>query len=341
MKPAVIFSLAIVLVCASFLAVSAQPPEPNHLIPQGSLTTMKADVVQIAVGQPGVVYRYVQTWGDPQMPYFSDQTHLNEPTGLTTDGTDVWVAEEAGRRLVKYSVSGAFLMQIGEAGLRHAVPATVQGFTDVAVDASGNIWATDWAHHVLQFDSSGAYVKQLFGDASSGQGNNQFNTPSGLAFDSAGRLYVSDTYNHRIQVLQADGTYLATIGVTGQAGDDDLHFNEPRHITIDSNSRLYVADSSNHRIQILDLAGFPTVNHIATIGASGVSGEDDEHLNTPSGVAVDISRERIFVSDGYNRRVQVFNYATRAWLATVPADSYIGDIAVDSSGNLHYRNTVL
>jgi PKD repeat protein len=178
-------------------------------------------------------------------------------------------------------------------------------------------------------------MKSPCGDWNGGQGNDEFNAPNGLAFDTAGRLYVSDTYNHRIQVFQPDGTYLATIGVTGQAGADNAHFNEPRHIIIDSNGRLYVADSLNHRIQILDVAGFPAVNYIATIGASGVSGSDNAHLNTPSGVAVDISRGRIYVSDGYNWRVQMFDYATRAWQATLADSSYTDDVAVDASGNLY------
>ena len=175
----------------------------------------------------------------------------------------------------------------------------------------------------------------MFGDWNDGQENDQFNAPSGLAFDAAGRLYVSDTYNHRIQVFQPDGTHLATIGVTGQAGADNAHFNEPQHIIVDSNGRLYVADSGNHRVQILDIAGFPTVNFIASIGVSGASGSDNAHLNTPYGVAVDISRGRIYVADAYNWRIQVFDYATRAWQATLADSSFTEDVAVDASGNLY------
>ena len=88
-------------------------------------------------------------------------------------------------------------------------------------------------------------------------------------------------------------------------------------------------------MQILDIAGFPTVNFIVSIGVSGVSGSDNTHLNTPHGVAVDISRGRIYVADAYNWRIQIFDYTTRAWQATLADSSFTEDVAVDASGNLY------
>ena len=67
---------------------------------------------------------------------------VSRPTAEAYPSRTIWE-----RRLTKFNAAGTFLMQIGKSGLQHAVPATVQGFTNVVVDASGNIWATDWARH--------------------------------------------------------------------------------------------------------------------------------------------------------------------------------------------------
>jgi len=210
------------------------------------------------------------------------------------------------------------------------------GLIDVAVDAAGNVWATDSACHVLKFDASGQYLSQLFGNYNCGEGNDQFLwTPTGLAFDTAGRLHVSDTYNHRIQVLQRDGTYVTTIGVTGASGVDNAHFSEPRHITIDANNRLYVADDANHRVQVFDVSAAPAITYLATLGAPGAPGNDQAHFNRPFGVATDIGRNRIYVADRDNLRVQVFDYSTRAYVATISVGMLPSDVAVDVAGNIY------
>ncbi|MBM3310390.1 MAG: hypothetical protein FJY80_02665 [Candidatus Aminicenantes bacterium] len=82
--------------------------------------------------------------------------------------------------------------------------------------------------------------------------NLAFNAPYDVAVDSAGRIYVLDTGNNRIQKLGPDGAFLQTIGRPGQ-GPGDLQ--GPFSLDIDEQDLLYVAEARNLRLQILDPAG--------------------------------------------------------------------------------------
>ena len=250
---------------------------------------------------------------------------------------------------MKYTSEGAFVAQIGKAGLSNVYPRPLLVADDLAVDAGGNIWVADWdASHVLKFDSSLKYVSELGQAWNRGQDNARFNYPAAIAFDAAGRIYVSDGApewdynggNHRIQVFNASGSYLTTIGVAGQPGSDVDHFRGPKQIAI-VGDLLYVADSGNHRVQILNIANPLTPIYVATIGVTGQSGSDNADLNNPSGVALDASY--IYVADRWNSRIQIFDRATRTYVATIGGSWGTGntqfkeptDVAVDAAGNIY------
>jgi len=303
--------------------------------------TATAAAPAVAIGQPGLSFRYVQTFGETERAYFDDTAHLNYPYGLTTDGNNVWVADSDGLRAVKYANDGTFLAQIGKSGFRYGTGQSLGFVADVGVDSAGNIWLVDSdVSHVLKFDASGKYLSKLGMSYDSGQSNDRFNGPHSIAFDGAGNVYVSDTWNERIQVFKADGSYLATIGATGVEGSDNSHFCNPQHIAITSNV-LYIADACNHRVQLFNVANPLSANYVATIGVSGQSGSDNAHLDHPLGVAVDANR--IYVADENNHRVQVFSRATRAYQATISDGwgqdndhlRHPADVAVDTSGNIY------
>ncbi len=352
---AIVMGLALVLIWA----VAAQGPEPAVAPQRGSppprptpagdwdgeqpfrQPVAPADVSTqamnsaVPLGQPGLSFRYLRTFGETGVPYFDDADHLNNPAGVGTDGTNVWITEGNGRRALKYASDGTFLMKIGKAGFGEVAGTTLNSLTDVAVDSSGDIWVVDrGAHHVIKFNSSGSRVSELGVLWGPGTGNDRFNQPYGIAFDNAGNIYISDSGNHRIQVFNSSGVYSTTIGVTGVPGLDNVHFNSPRHIAVDSNNRLYVADANNHRVQIFNVSNILAITHLATIGVSGESGSDNAHFNSPQGVAVDVTRGWIYVADLFNGRVQVFDYATRGYLRTLTGWSP-HDVAVDSAGNLY------
>jgi DNA-binding beta-propeller fold protein YncE len=299
----------------------------------------------ITLGQPGTSFRYVQTLGVTEEPYPADAQHLNYPNGIFVDDSDnLYVAEEYGQRVLKFDAAGVNQLIVGHVGLPFHHDDYLSEPKDVAVDGNGHFWVA-MSNAVKEFEADGTVVQWL-PDAdpwSSGSDNEHFNNPTGLAFDSAGRLYVSDHWNHRVQVytLTVGGApvYSATIGVTDESGSDNNHFNEPQHIATYGDS-LYVADASNHRVQIYDI-GDSSVTYTATIGVSGESGDDADHLNRPSGVAVNASY--VYVADSNNNRVQVFDRITRAYVATIGTgwgtsndqSENPRDVAVDSAGNIY------
>src|SRR5919106_839376 len=80
----------------------------------------------------------------------------------------------------------------------------------------------------------------------------QFRQPGSVVVNDTGRLYVADTYNHRIQVFLQDGRFLQTFGVEGgQPGA----LSRPKGLAWGPNHLLYVADTGNHRIQAFDQSG--------------------------------------------------------------------------------------
>ena len=124
--------------------------------------------------------------------------------------------------------------------------------------------------NVIKFDKTGTYKVTI---GSTGSGNGQFNPSDGIAFDSAGDMYVVDTGNHRVEKFDSQGNYVSTLG----GGDGQLV--PTAGIAIDHNGNIYVTDSVNDRVEELDANG----NYL---GQFGTKGSGNGQLNIPIGVAV-------------------------------------------------------
>jgi PKD repeat protein len=303
------------------------------------------DAPAVAIGQPGLSYRYARTFGETEVAYLADMAHVNFPYGIATDGANVWIGELFGHRAMKFTSTGTFVSAIGTAG---SATGSFWEVADLAVDGSGNTWIVS-GDQVIKFDAAGNEISRLWRDE---EPQTHFNSAESIAFDSAGNVYISDGArwwsqdegNHRIQVFDPDGNYLATIGISGTVGTGNLQFHGPHHIAI-YNNLLYVADGGNHRVQIINVANPLSPVYVGTIGTTGESGEDNAHFSNPSGVAVDANY--VYVADRWNNRVQIFARTTRSYVATLGSyGSENGqfweptDVAVDTLGNLYVADFV-
>ena len=131
-------------------------------------------------------------------------------------------------------------------------------------------------------------------------GDGQFSEIWGVAVDGQGRIYVSDTWNGRIQVFDANGRFTRKWGHFGMVADDPsdtLALFGPRGLAVDSEANLLIADTGNKRI----LRYSPEGEFLSQVGRGGIGpGQFDE----PVAVAVAPESGDIVVADAWNQRIQ-------------------------------------
>jgi YVTN family beta-propeller protein len=135
-------------------------------------------------------------------------------------------------------------------------------------------------------------------------------TPNGASATSA-----ADRFTYTTGTAGQVYSYQSTLGTTGAAQADNAHFSSPSAGAVDpAGNHLFVADAGNHRVQVLDTGSLAVV---ATIGAPGVAGSDNAHLDGPMGVGFDPMTGHVLVADTGNHRVQIFDAGSFAYLATL------------------------
>jgi sugar lactone lactonase YvrE len=129
---------------------------------------------------------------------------------------------------------------------------------DLAVDASGTVYVADTGNNLIRKITAAGVVTTLAGSGRAGSTNAtgtaaSFDTPYGVAVDSSGTLYVSDTGNNLIRKITAAGV-VTTLAGSGSAGSTNgtgtaASFSTPSGLTMDASGALYVADFRNNLIR--------------------------------------------------------------------------------------------
>jgi tripartite motif-containing protein 2/3/tripartite motif-containing protein 71 len=119
------------------------------------------------------------------------------------------------------------------------------------VDGEGNLLIAGGGNHSIhKFTSEGQYLTSV---GTQGSGRMQFYYPTGIAFNASNnKVYVGDTENYRVQVLNPDLTFSGTFG---EHGSGKGQFKELYGITCDSTGNVYTTDKSNGRIQVFTAEG--------------------------------------------------------------------------------------
>ena len=203
----------------------------------------------------------------------------------------------------------------------------------MALDADGNLYvAEEYGYRITRFDQAGAVNLQI---GTQGLGDSleapSFNRPNSVAVGPDGLLYVVDTWNYQIQVIDPQtGETQVRWGRAGEYGFDAPAlptdaFWGPRDVKVDDQGRIYVTDTGNKRVRVYRIEGGEAV-YLYDIGSGG-SGPGQ--LDEPSSIALHPDG-RVFVGDTWNRRVSVFTQEG-AYLDSFPVRGWY-----DERGNRPY-----
>ena len=147
----------------------------------------------------GATGKLVQSWGAGM---------IGKAHGLAVDREDnVWVTDIGHHQVFKFSHDGALLMTVGVRDTPGLDGTHFNQPTDIAIAPSGEFYVSDGYGNsrVAKFSADGKFLMD-FGHKGSGPGD--FDTPHGIALDDAGRIYVADRGNARVEIFDANGKYI-------------------------------------------------------------------------------------------------------------------------------------
>ena len=292
--------------------------------------------------------------------------------------------------------SGNLLPVAGQQGLYTQVddgqPATKAQLNlpaSVVLDGNGNMYIADSLHNRIRMVCGTSTTATIHGTSCStagiistisGNGNPSYtgdggaaasatlNTPSGLALDGAGDLYIADTGNNVIREISAATGVITTVAGngTGCAGQSDsvgdgcpayasngqsAVLNQPWGVTLDASGNLFIADTADHRIRevkvetgvISTVAGDGFTNPDGTGGFAGDGGQAmSAELNRPFAVVFD-ANGNMYIPDSANNRVRMVCAGAASAPAYVTACTAAGIITTiagnGSAGDAGYSTT--
>ncbi len=298
---------------------------------------------------------------------------FNQPMGVAVDAPgNVYVADNANHTLRMVTSGGSVSTLAGSAGLYGSVDGTAGAarfYAPQGVAVSGTIvYVADTGNGTIRRVASSGAVTNWVGSASIGTADGagasaRFYWPGASAMDTAGNIFVADTFNHTIRKITSGGTVSTLAGSPGNPGTNNgsgggAQFNGPEGIALDGGGNLYVADTGNHTIRMVTSGG--TVSTVA--GTAGVAGLTDgtgsgAQFNGPQGIAVDGSGN-LFVADTASHTIRkIASGGVVTTLAGIPlfpgstdgATPNVGTnkarfnfprgIAVDGAGNAYVADT--
>lgn len=267
---------------------------------------------------------------------------FQQPSGLAVDAAGtIYVADAGNNAIRKISADGTVSTLAGNGLIGktdgQGEAARFYHPSDVAVDASGNVYVADTLNHVIRkidaegnattltaestrtvqmgpgtIESSGDYMDGAIAEA-------KFNEPSGLAIDAKGNLYVSDRGNQRIRYIDfAAGTVTTVAGTAPAYAADSLYaegefadgdalaarFYAPEGLAVAPDGTLVIADSLNHAIRLLK------DGVVATLAGEGAEfGANDgvtyaAHFNRPTDVAI-LKDGRLAIADESGNKIRL------------------------------------
>jgi sugar lactone lactonase YvrE len=241
---------------------------------------------------------------------------FEDPQGIAVVGGDLYVADANSQRIRKIVIAtGAVTTLAGNhnAGYADGTGTAAQFRSPTGIAADGrNLYVTDLNNHRIRkiVIASGA-VTTLAGNDNPGWLDAtgtmaQFLSPTGIAADGDGNLYVADSDNHRIRKIVIDTKAVTTLAGSSRGYADGTgtaaKFNTPSGIAV-YDGVLYVADQGNHRIRTIEIASGAVTTYAGSAQGYADGAGTAAQFNAPYHIAV--YGGKLYVTDNGNHRIRV------------------------------------
>ena len=281
------------------------------------------------------------------------RTSLVRPLAVAIGpGGEIYIADGSRIRVIRRDQTLGTFAGTGVAGYSgdggQATRAQLNTPQGLAVDSAGNVYIADTLNYRVRRVSTDGIITTVAGSGQPGYSGDwdvgtraKLNLPTGLAIGFQGTLFIADTANNVIRLLDQDGKIETVVG-TGEAGyrgDSGpakyALLQEPAGLAFDGEGNLFIADILNERIRVVGVDGY--IETVAGTGTAGYGGDGgaassaqiDLSSNPFEGVgqsvAVD-SRGDVFIGDALNHRVRRVN--THRMIATIAgggSSAVVGD----------------
>jgi trimeric autotransporter adhesin len=292
--------------------------------------------------------------GDGTPAYLGDSgpatsAELNSPNGLTIDNAgNLYIADPGNNRVRKVDLGTGIISTFAGNGTGGyggdngpAASAELQLPVGIALDSAGNLYIADEGNNVIRKVSTSGTITSIAGNNSEGYSGDSglatsasLYTPSSIALDSAGNLYIADAGNNRVRKVTVTTGIITTIagtGTAGYSGDNgaavSATLNKPSAVVEGSTGNLYILDTGNNVVRQVNTTG--TITTIVGNGTAGYSGDDGPAtgatLHAPYGLNIDGSGN-LYVADSGNNVVRLVSTAgIISTFAGSGAAAYSGD----------------
>ena len=277
--------------------------------------------ISTAVGPP--------TGIDPPPPGDASTVELHESTALAIDADgNLYVGGGDGthRMILRVDPLSGEVVRVAGTGEKGdtgdggpAIDATMSWVRDIAADANGNIYFTDFLNHrIRKIDTSGI-ITSIAGTGKKGFSGDggpatqaRLNLPSGLALEGHGTIYFADRGNNRVRRLGPHGhiTTVAGTGARGYEGDGgpalEADLGTPLNVLVDARGDLFITSVDCACVRMVDTHGL--ISTIAGTGVPGFSGDGGPAIRARLSCCADgmvLGPDgALYIADGANHRVR-------------------------------------
>lgn len=293
------------------------------------------------------------------------------PSGMVFDSKgNLYIADRNQHRIRKIDSKGVVTTYAGFGDGRFvgdgraATLADLNAPRGLAVDSNDNLYLADTSNNrIRKVDAETGIITTVAGTTSGFAGDGgparkaKLKAPEDVVFDSDGNMYIADTGNNRIRMVNTKGiiSTIAGTGVDDATGDgfraEIATLNAPAGVQIDGNGNLWVADRKNNRLRMINLSTGMISTPIGAFSSNRTPG-----IKAPNRIFIDKTSGRIYIPESASTdtfgtdQVQVYHpdrglvgrfvgaprMAQSGQVATEAVLSDVFGVAVDTQGDIYF-----